>query len=730
MKRHLIGLWLLVGCDVPADVHAPSDAGPGSPAPEGECWRTGLDRDPVTAVDSREPTPQLVQCKHDLVYAYNRACVQTPTPGAPDGIDNDCDGCIDESGEGCCGLCGGYPVPPAQITPKPSAFTFRPEDEWHLRARATGCTDQSCEEDVGSIRYFCDGGEIRFQAQVVVLARNDASCLRDPGNRLIHGEDGRPVCGLQPTLNWLEGQLTSCNRHVRSVRLSVAPGAGGLSLSLARLESNDPAVPPMMTNDQYAAELTDLFHCVQTWAYEANQFGDRTDADADHVADVCEDADGDGIPDAQDDCPGVANAGQADTDRDGIGDACCGDADPDADGVDNCDWRPDDPHPQRGAPRPDPNAWPAAMPGTALCRDGVRVCVPRGTWPADRTLAQIAASASELVQQGTDVPRPTWLAASVPWPPTVRIPRGSENARLAECYAREDDQVLGGGPAFTDDQWDACLRDATGDLDLIEPARAAKFTIPGPMVQETDYFGVYGEWVVWFFGGYAREQCSRHYHYNVNLDGRDRKGEIDIYCRDTKQLIEVKWYNTFYNDWPVARMEAFYDQVRRHFQAWRALDDGQLRLTWMFGFNPPPVARDILEHAIGLPATFPPYDYPPVPELTLLDDWLVRMGRDPWSVGRVYWQRFIPVDFTTLPFVLDEGPCADCTADDPRPICTAVLHDPATNTDLHLNEGPYIDRKSLRTFIGIYLSRCARGDVDGCDDSWAEVYDGLNCTEY
>jgi hypothetical protein len=37
------------------------------------------------------------------------------------------------------------------------------------------------------------------------------------------------------------------------------------------------------------------------------------------------DGDADGIPDATDNCPTVANAGQADGDGDGIGDACDGD---------------------------------------------------------------------------------------------------------------------------------------------------------------------------------------------------------------------------------------------------------------------------------------------------------------------------------------------------------------------------------------------------------------------
>ncbi len=57
----------------------------------------------------------------------------------------------------------------------------------------------------------------------------------------------------------------------------------------------------------------------------------------------CPDGDGDGVPDATDNCPAVANPAQTDTDNDGIGDACDSTPngpDDDGDGVadsrDNC----------------------------------------------------------------------------------------------------------------------------------------------------------------------------------------------------------------------------------------------------------------------------------------------------------------------------------------------------------------------------------------------------------
>ncbi len=62
----------------------------------------------------------------------------------------------------------------------------------------------------------------------------------------------------------------------------------------------------------------------------------QTDTDDDGVGDACDsDDDGDGVDDGADNCPGVPNSGQDDLDGDGVGDAC--DDDRDGDGIDNGD---------------------------------------------------------------------------------------------------------------------------------------------------------------------------------------------------------------------------------------------------------------------------------------------------------------------------------------------------------------------------------------------------------
>ena len=50
---------------------------------------------------------------------------------------------------------------------------------------------------------------------------------------------------------------------------------------------------------------------------------DQADRDGDGIGDVCDDdRDGDGVSNAEDNCPDVSNADQADMDGDNIGDVC------------------------------------------------------------------------------------------------------------------------------------------------------------------------------------------------------------------------------------------------------------------------------------------------------------------------------------------------------------------------------------------------------------------------
>ena len=89
---------------------------------------------------------------------------------------------------------------------------------------------------------------------------------------------------------------------------------------------------------------------------------------------VTTDADGDGVADAVDNCPTVANADQSDFDADGLGDAC--DPDDDNDGVVDL-----------------ADACPASSPGGTVMVGGSDTGVPDATGPDGCTLAQSIESA-------------------------------------------------------------------------------------------------------------------------------------------------------------------------------------------------------------------------------------------------------------------------------------------------------------------------------------------------
>jgi hypothetical protein len=75
---------------------------------------------------------------------------------------------------------------------------------------------------------------------------------------------------------------------------------------------------------------------------------DQADRNDDNQGDVCDDEDEDDVLDVLDNCPDDSNAGQADCDRDGLGDACDVQGDGDDDGVpDECDNCVETPNPDQ-----------------------------------------------------------------------------------------------------------------------------------------------------------------------------------------------------------------------------------------------------------------------------------------------------------------------------------------------------------------------------------------------
>jgi ligand-binding sensor domain-containing protein len=96
-------------------------------------------------------------------------------------------------------------------------------------------------------------------------------------------------------------------------------------------ESGDMTAPPLDMGGP-DGDMDGVLDAIDNCPMLANP--DQADADMDDIGDVCDDdGDNDGIADDVDNCPMLANPGQIDLDRDGQGDAC--DADPDGDGLDD-----------------------------------------------------------------------------------------------------------------------------------------------------------------------------------------------------------------------------------------------------------------------------------------------------------------------------------------------------------------------------------------------------------
>ncbi len=164
---------------------------------------------------------------------------------------------------------------------------------------------------------------------------------------------------LSPGVHDITLALTIDGRTAhKAVSIRIAPDRDRDGVT-DKVENSHPLLDPDNPNDAGSDQDRDGI----SFSLEVLKFGTdpyKADTDGDGIPDgkeisqgsdpKADDSDGDGIPDGIDNCPGIANSGQADMDGDGLGDACdnCPDtfnpdqADQDLDHAgDACDLCPD-----------------------------------------------------------------------------------------------------------------------------------------------------------------------------------------------------------------------------------------------------------------------------------------------------------------------------------------------------------------------------------------------------
>lgn len=506
------------------------------------------------------------------------------------------------------------------------------------------------------------------------------------------------------------------------------------------------------TAEAYVHAQDRLFSCAAEACAAVNDF-DAEDADDDGLNDTCDaclghhdsdDLDDDGVPDGCDNCAAVPNPEQFDSDADEIGDACCGDDDPDADGIGNCDYYPPDFlasrdfESQAGAPEVDQSwASDAPVPGQTVCDPtGYRVCMPAGTWRGDIEAESIPGTVEQLIAMGG--------------PNVHHLPRGDDDYdwRIADCSRI---CVLAGGARGC--EWDLeAMRECIESPPMAKAALEVEIDRFGTGTRAS--FGLMGQFAIYHMGGYATRGCRYDFAYRVVHRGHQRRGSMDILCDsnirfgpdgvevlgEPGQAIEVKWYHTGVTWWHNDRIKSFIDQTERHHAYWnqRSVLDPSMRMVWMFGFNPPSIARRILEHdaypfepkMAAFPGN-PSPTYPSIPRVTSYHAIFDRMNPSPWLAGRYYWTTFIPTDFREIRGILDEGPTLDCDRD--------ILYCDwlgLFGADDEVNEATftrlgrlYVEMPSLKRFMGRYLARCVEAGPEraalGCNESMELMYDAI-----
>jgi hypothetical protein len=442
------------------------------------------------------------------------------------------------------------------------------------------------------------------------------------------------------------------------------------------------------------------------------------------------DRDCDGVLDSADNCVTEANEAQTDTDGDGIGDACCASPDPDGDGVENCDLTLGDMASPGG-----PVALVSAYHGTSgtyhghpICVSGVRRCVPNAAHGAVGVDAVTMAIDSSFRGAGSLEVEPVLGAdCSVVACEEIR----NAQARLASESQQE-------WAEWSPQQWDDCLvANPPCDDSIVAPSQP----IGNQHFQARNTkFGVNAEEVVAVLGGYTqptRDDCRHNISYRITMDGRRRRGQLDIICEGDDdhagEVIEVKAWKTYSSLIQTGSagvrngMRAgLRDQFRRldlyretYFNVAGAERPNYFR--YVFMFMPPLAAAELL---FGIDPQFP---LPPGRELRVILD------QEPaFTDGNRLLQVFVaPLGEIGIPGMIDEGIHVNCVSSRLDPVENPWCRDgrifvPEANLTI-VPEGvrEFLPSATVRTWLAQYFDLCMAGAVVECPENMSLMFDSL-----